>query len=405
MGCQEAAGISPAFGVGDDVDHNLIQRYLLLGLRLGRHIDGLVDAYYGSPELASLVASEPKRAPGDLARDADDLRREIGNGSQRARWLAAQLEGLATAAERLDGQAISYADEIRRCYGITPRPADTEELAEAHRQLGAVFPGAGPLRERFQAWRRAHEVPADELLPALKAINVELRARTGSLYGLPDGEEVDVETVRNEPWAGFNYYLGGLRSRVVINTDVPVSAQFLVLAAAHECYPGHHTEHARKELHLVQEQRHEEESIFLIATPQSLISEGIATSALGALGDEAEAACESLLRDMGHGYDVAESRAFHQIGLTLEQAWTNVAFMIHAEGRDVGEASDFAGRWLLESDEQIAKRIEFIVHPVWRAYIVLYNAGQRLVEAWTSGSTSKFKRLLAEQLTTSDLLA
>jgi len=27
-----------------------VERYLLLGLRLGRHVDGLVDAYYGPPE-------------------------------------------------------------------------------------------------------------------------------------------------------------------------------------------------------------------------------------------------------------------------------------------------------------------------------------------------------------------
>ena len=387
------------------MDPDLIHRYLVLGLRLGRHVDGLVDAYYGSPDLASMVASEPKRAPADLARDAANLRREIGHGSRRARWLSAQLDGMAAVAERLDGQAMPYADEIRRCYGITPHPAGEEELSEAHRQIGAALPGAGPVRDRFQAWRRAHEVRADELLPALKSLNVELRARTGLLYGLPDGEEVQVETVSNEPWAGFNYYLGGLRSRVVISTDVPVSAQFLVVVAAHECYPGHHTEHAHKELHLVREQRYEEESIFLIGTPQSLISEGIATSALGALGDEAHRACEALLRDMGHGYDVAESRAVELSLLTLEQAWTNVAFMIHAEGRDVAEAREFARRWLLVSDEHIAKRIEFIVHPVWRAYIVLYNAGQRLVEAWTGGSTSKFKRLLSEQLTTSDLLA
>jgi len=30
----------------------LVDRYLTLGLHLGRHIDGLVDAYYGPPSLA-----------------------------------------------------------------------------------------------------------------------------------------------------------------------------------------------------------------------------------------------------------------------------------------------------------------------------------------------------------------
>ena len=31
------------------------ERYLELGLRLGRHVDGLVDAYYGPPELKEQV--------------------------------------------------------------------------------------------------------------------------------------------------------------------------------------------------------------------------------------------------------------------------------------------------------------------------------------------------------------
>ncbi len=29
------------------------ERYIELGLRLGRHVDGLVDSYYGPPELQS----------------------------------------------------------------------------------------------------------------------------------------------------------------------------------------------------------------------------------------------------------------------------------------------------------------------------------------------------------------
>ncbi len=38
----------------------LVRRYLDLGLQLGRHIDGLVDAYYGPPE--------PRAAAGDARR-------------------------------------------------------------------------------------------------------------------------------------------------------------------------------------------------------------------------------------------------------------------------------------------------------------------------------------------------
>ena len=34
------------------------ERYLVLGLRLGKHVDGLVDAYYGPKELKEQVDAE-----------------------------------------------------------------------------------------------------------------------------------------------------------------------------------------------------------------------------------------------------------------------------------------------------------------------------------------------------------
>jgi hypothetical protein len=387
------------------MDLDIVERYLLLGLRLGRHIDGFVDAYYGPPDLAKRVMSEQPMAPAEIAREAAALRNALTalDDPQRARWLSAQLDGVAASAERLDGQPITYIEEIRRCYGIVPEPATEDELADAHLELGKLVPGTGPLRQRYLEWRRAHELPPDAIVPALEAINPELRARTKALYGLPEGEAVELELVSNQPWGGFNYYLGGLRSRIAINTDIPIRRQFLVLLAAHEAYPGHHTEHSWKEALLVRDRDFREESIFLIGTPQSLIAEGIATYALESLGAEAEHACAALLADMGWGYDVDLSRAVRKLEGQLSRAWHNVALMVHEYGRGIDEARAFANRWLLESEEEIAKRFEFVLHPVWRAYIVIYDAGERLVDAWTDGDPRRYRRLLTEQLTTVDL--
>ena len=38
-----------------------VERYLVLGLRLGRHVDGLVDFYYGPEHLTRLVHDEPQQ--------------------------------------------------------------------------------------------------------------------------------------------------------------------------------------------------------------------------------------------------------------------------------------------------------------------------------------------------------
>ncbi|MHB1548466.1 MAG: hypothetical protein ACYCX8_06985, partial [Acidimicrobiales bacterium] len=51
----------------------VVTGYLVAGLRLGRHIDGLVDAYYGPPRLAAAVEAEPPRAPGAIAAELRSL--------------------------------------------------------------------------------------------------------------------------------------------------------------------------------------------------------------------------------------------------------------------------------------------------------------------------------------------
>src|SRR4029450_11061287 len=79
-----------------------------------------------------------------------------------------------------------------------------------------------------------------------------------------------------KPWSGFNYYEGGLRSRVAINLDLPVLSLSLGQLVAHEAYPGHHTEHPRKEAGLVRQRRWLEETIFLVGTPQCTLAEGLA---------------------------------------------------------------------------------------------------------------------------------
>ena len=50
--------------------------------------------------------------------------------------------------------------------------------------------------------------------------------------------------VQDQPWSGYNWYLGNGRSRVDLNTDLPIYAYLLTDLLTHEGYPGHHTEHA-----------------------------------------------------------------------------------------------------------------------------------------------------------------
>ena len=232
----------------------------------------------------------------------------------------------------------------------------------------------------------------------------ELERRTRELFGLPDGQSAEIELTANQPWLGFNYYLGGLKSRIAINTDIAMQAEFLVILLSHEIYPGHHTEHTWKE-HLLVPRGRLDESIFLIGTPQCLVSEGIASYALEALGGEAEDACAEILASAGHGYDVELSRAVRDVERRLAPMEDNAAIMLHEEHADRETVRQYMRRWSVETDERVEKKLDFILHPVWRAYNAVYEAGHRAVAAWTGGEAARFRRLLTEQLTPADLLS
>ncbi|HKG43590.1 MAG TPA: hypothetical protein VKB10_05040 [Gaiellaceae bacterium] len=105
---------------------DLVERYLELGLRLGRHADGLVDSYYGPLALAQRVAAEELRAPAALAEDAELLLEDLPADP----WLAGQVRSLATTARKLAGERFGYAKEVELVYGIEPRWHDESRFGE-----------------------------------------------------------------------------------------------------------------------------------------------------------------------------------------------------------------------------------------------------------------------------------
>jgi len=377
---------------------DLWERYLLLGLRLGRHVDGLVDAYFGPAVLKERVDAEPLVAPPELADEAGALARRAPTS-----WLRAQLLGCETTARRLDGEPIAWSDEVERCYGMRPEHTDEARFEAAHEQLDAVLPGDGDLGERYRAWTAEQALPADALLQAATRFADALRTRTTELFGLPDDEEARIELVTDEPWAAFNYYLGGRRSRVVVNTDLPVYSFRLPELVAHEIYPGHHTEHAWKETLLVDGEGNFGEAIFLVGTPQSTVSEGIASLAAEIVG--AYEAADTVYGDLGVPYDASTADAVRDAREALDTVSVNAALRLYEEGASRDDAVSYVERWQLVPREHAEKSVDFLIHPTWRAYVSCYSSGYELCRRWVDGDAQRFRRLLTEQLSTADLAA
>jgi hypothetical protein len=401
-------------------DGGVVARYLALGLAIGRHIEGFVDAYYGPPELRARIDAAPPVPPNELAAAARVLLREIDDGepldagelsdgsadAARRRFLHAQTVGLLTTATILSGGRVPYADEVEACYGVRPTRIDPDVVIAAHRDLEEVVPGSGPLAERLPAWRESLAVPPELLEPAIRSLAEDLRERTQTMFGLPDGEAVTFEFATNKPWSGFNYYLGGLRSRVAINTDLPVLSSALAHLVAHEAYPGHHTEHTRKEVGLVRRRRYLEESIFLVGTPACLIAEGLADLGLEVvMGRRPEAIIAEHLRPLGIAYDPDQIAVVAEASEALSAVRGLAAFRLHEDGADPAVVAEEMARLALLAPERAEKSVAFLLDPTWRAYISCYVEGLPLCRRFVGGRPERFARLITEQCVPADLAA
>jgi hypothetical protein len=249
-------------------------------------------------------------------------------------------------------------------------------------------------------------VAVEELPGVLDELAADFRERTDTRFGLPDGEHIDWELVTDKPWSGFNYYAGGLRSRVAINTDLPVLSLQLPHLVAHEAYPGHHTEHCRKEVGLVRQAHHVEETIFLVGTPQCLLAEGLADLGLEALlGTEPEAQVSEHFRAHGIQYDADAVRAVREASEALGAVRQNAALLLHEDGRSPDDVTAYVQRWGLLPKARAEKAVEFLTDPTWRAYISCYVEGHPLCRDFVAGDPARFERLLTEQLLPDDLRA
>jgi hypothetical protein len=377
-----------------------VERYLRLGLQLGRHVEGIVDAYYGPPELAAAVDAEPPVDPRALVPAAELLLDELEDG-----WLRDQVVGLRTYAGALAGEVASYADEVEGCYGVRPTHTDEAVFTAAHERLAELLPGDEPLARRYKRWQDSILVPSEQVERTVAAVIVEARAWTRHLVELPEDEGVVLEIVRDKPWLAFCEYLGGLRSHIAVNVDLPMSALELLHLTMHETYPGHHAERSSKDHLLVRGRGLLEETLVLVPTPQSLVSEGIAELAPEVLLEgDGGAALNAVMQEAGIELDLAHALAVERAIEPCRWAEVNAALMLHDAGASDAETHAYLERWALMTRQRAAHLVRFLHEPTSRTYVMNYSAGLELCRSYVAGEPERFRRLLTEQVRVRDLL-
>jgi hypothetical protein len=394
----------PTYGSPVDIP----ARYLRLCLRVGRHLDWFVDAYIGPPQVAASVDDEQPVDPGQLSDEARLLLDSLAGAdldADRVRWLRGQLRAVECVTSRLCGGEMFWVDEVERCLGVPPTRTDPSVFEDVHRQLDAALPGGGTVRDRYVAWDQHNAVPRAKLIPALERLKAVLGPRAHAMSRMPVEESVTYELVSGVPWIAYNWYGGDYHSKVEVNADLPLSVVQVVALAAHEVYPGHHTERVVKEAHLYRDLGRIETSVVITPSPESVVSEGLALNALEeALGPAPFEAVADILAGMDLRFDPAQAHAVHDAETALYATVTNAAFMVYEDGARSDDVAAYLGEWGLEPDDKTARTVSFVTDPSSRAYVSAYPDGRRLCREFVSRTPGNFTRLLTEQLTTADLL-
>jgi hypothetical protein len=391
-------------------DKRLGEEFIRLAFAIEEHLPGYVDAYYGPEEWQTQAKQEGKLPLQSLtertARLSNDISQADGMDAQRRDFLARQVRGMQMSLRLLAGEEVPLTEEVETLYDIQPEWRDEANFDDAHRELDHLLPPGGSIAERKQAWNRSLEIPIEKAKALLPFITQKLRNITHQKFDLPADETFTLEWVSDQPWMAYNWYLGGFRSRIEINTDLPIRVNELADLIAHEGFPGHHTELTIKEEKLVKQKNYHEHTITLINSPSCVVSEGIATSALETILTDNEMEDwyrqEVLPRaDMSH-IDVERMLEVEKvIKKKMKGVMGNVSFMLYDQHKSADEAERYLQRYALSTEQERKHLIRFVSDPLSRSYVFTYDVGYDLLkELFAKGERSEyFKRLLEEPVT------
>ena len=377
--------------------------YVSLVLEYGQTEDGYVDAYYGPAEWAEAAKAHP-RSVAQITADAATLLRSINaitaNGAdpERSRFLTTQLRALSAHAAMKQGARYSFTEEAEALFGVRPVLKPLASYDPILKRIERLVPGPGPLAARVAAFRKRYEVAPDKLPAVIDAAITECKAHTEAHIALPQGETFELGFVTKKPWSGYNYYQGGYRSRIEINTDLPVNIARAVDLGCHEGYPGHHVYNALLERNLTKGRGWVEFSVYPLYSPQSLIAEGSANYGIDLAfpGDEQLKFEQRVLYPLA-GLDPATAPALAALG-NATRALSGATYTIadqYLAGRITRDAAKaLVERYELVDAARAEKRLSFI--DTYRSYIINYGLGRDMVEAYVEragDSTARWKRM------------
>ena len=369
----------------------IAREYVRLVLAMGQHDKDYVDAYYG-PDDIKKDADAAKLTLDAIAAAVTSLQAQIASvpaqpdelSRLRVQYLEKQLSAMLARVRMLKGDKLSFDEESKALYdAVAPTHPESHYQGVLDR-LAQRFPGSGSLVERYDAWRRAFVIPREKLDPVFTAAIGACRERTLAHVKLPADEHFTVEYVTGKSWSGYNWYQGGFRSLIQVNTDLPIYIDRAIDLACHEGYPGHHVYNALLEQHLVKERGWIEFTVYPLFSPQSLIAEGTANFGIEVAfpGHERIDYERTKLFPLA-GLDPARAAEYYEVMALVDQLSYagNEAARQYIDGKiDAAAATAWLERYALMPHDRAAQRVRFFDQ--YRSYVINYNYGKDLVRAF-----------------------
>lgn len=400
----------------------IAEQYVKLVLALGQHDADYVDAYYGPPgwkkEAAATnidldtIGGRAKALIADIDRERRVMPSSTESGDDemvplRVQYLERQLSALSARVGMLKGERLSFDDESRALYDAVAPTFPESHFQAILDRLEKRFPGSGPLVERYDAFRRAFVIPRDRLDPVFQRAIQACRERTLQHVKLPGDETFTVEYVTNKSWSGYNWYQGGYRSLIQVNTDLPIFIDRAIDLACHEGYPGHHVYNVLLEKNLVKDRGWIEFSVYPLFSPQSLIAEGTANFGIEvAFPGKDRVEFERTVLFPAAGLDPSRAAEYYEVQSLVDElsyAGNEAARRYINKHIDAAQAAAWLERYALMQHERAVQRVKFFDQ--YRSYVINYNLGKDIIRRYieSRGGTAdapekrwaQFERLLS----------
>ncbi len=366
--------------------------YVRLSLAIGEKEPGYIDAYYGPPQYqAEATAGAAAQSLEQLAARVATLSARLqalearpdGFDQRRLRFLKAQLTAAHTRLRMLRGETLSFEEEAFGLFGVRPALRPLAEFDPVLARIEALMPGSGDLADRVESFANRFTVSAERLKPVFDAAIGECRARTLTHIAMPANERFEMAFVTGKSWSGYNYYLGDYKSRIEINTDLPIRISRAVDLGCHEGYPGHHVFNALLEQRLVKQRGWVEFSVYPLYSPLSLIAEGSANYGIE-LAFPGPERIQYEIRSLYPLAGIASGEAAKYLELldamkSLASARFTIASELLAGRIDDAEAVRLTRRYQLVSEPRAKQSVAFIRQ--YRSYVINYGLGEAMVRA------------------------